>query len=253
MPCNEPRPRYSKPLIWANFRGHETLLKLQLGLKKWDMVPGVPIEKVVSCSIPIVTPGLFEYYKNGTVKPVRGTFERYESGQVVLDNGDHVGCDIAILAVGWKIGVPYLAQEHQDKLIEPDGQYRVYRLSVNPDLPDMGFVDFNSSFCSVLSSEMIAHWLVRDADGQLARQPSDQEMRENIEMMLDRKRRQRPAAQVYGGLCSAPFHFKHFEEVLADIGATMRKRANPLAEQFSCPNAAAYGTFLASAPQYNVR
>jgi dimethylaniline monooxygenase (N-oxide forming) len=57
-------------------------------------------------------------------------------------------------------------------------------------------------------------------------------------------------AKIYGGLCSAPFHFKHFDEVLADIGAKKKKRSNPLAEQFSYPNAAAYGTFLASAPQY---
>ncbi len=239
-----------KPIVWANFRGLETMLKLQLGLKKWDMVPDVPIEKDVSCSIPIVTPGLFEAFKDGSVKPIRGTFERYEGGEVVLTNGDKVGCDLAILGVGWKLGVPYLSRDYLDKLIEADGQYRVYRLSVNPDLPDMGFVGFNSSFCSVLSSEMIANWLVRFADGQLANQPSDQEMRENIDRMLDWKRRERPAAKVYGGLCSAPFHFKHFDELLADIGARKRKRANPLAEQFSYPNADAYGSYLASAPQY---
>ena len=239
-----------KPIVWANFRGLETMLKLQLGLKKWDMVPDVPIEKDVSCSIPIVTPGLFEAFKDGSVKPIRGTFERYEGGEVVLTNGDKVGCDLAILGVGWKLGVPYLAKDYLDRLIEADGQYRVYRLSVNPDLPDMGFVGFNSSFCSVLSSEMIANWLVRYADGQLANQPSDKEMRDNIDRMLDWKRRERPAAKVYGGLCSAPFHFKHFDELLADIGARKRKRSNPLAEQFSYPNADAYGSYLASAPQY---
>ena len=70
------------------------------------------------------------------------------------------------------------------------------------------------------------------------------------EDMLDWKRNKRPAAQVYGGLCSAPFHFKHFDEVLADIGAAKKTRPNPLAEQFSYPNAEAFGQFLASAPQY---
>lgn len=239
-----------KPLIWANFRGLETMLKLQLGLKKWDMVPDVPIEKDVSCSIPIVTPGLFEAFKDGSVKPVRGSYERYDGDEIVLTNGQKVGCDLSILAVGWVLGVPYLPEDYKAKLIDPDGQYRVYRLAVNPDLPDIGFVGFNSSFCSVLSSEMIANWLVRYADGQLARQPSDQEMRDNIDMMLNWKRKERPAAQIYGGLCSAPFHFKHFDEVLADIGARECKRSNPLAEQFSYPHAPSYGRYLASAPQY---
>ena len=243
----------TKPLVWANFRGLETMLKLQLGLKKWNMVPDTPIEKEACCSLPIVTPGLFESFKSGKVKPIQGTYERYEGDEIVLSNGDRVGCDISILAVGWKLGVPYLAQAYQDKLIDADGQYKTYRLAVNPDLPDMGFVGFNSSFCTILSAEVIANWLVRYADGQLAQQPTDDEMRDNIEMMLNWRRNERPAAQVYGGLCSAPFHFKHFDELLADMGAKKRALSNPLAEQFSYPKAKAYGEYLASAPQYQVQ
>jgi dimethylaniline monooxygenase (N-oxide forming) len=34
------------------------------------------------------------------------------------------------------------------------------------------------------------------------------------------------------------------------MGATKTKRSNPLAEQFSYPNANAYGGYLASTPQY---
>ena len=224
----------------------------ELGLKKWDMVPATPIEAEASCSLPLVTPGMFECFENGSIRPIRTTFSRYEGDTVVLDNGEKVGCDVAVLAVGWKLGVPYLPQTYQDKLIEPDGQYRTHRLAVNPDLPDMGFVGFNSSFCTVLSAEMIANWLVRYADGQLVRQPTREDMNRNIETMLHWRRKERPAAQVYGGLCSAPFHFRHFDELLADIGARQTRRANPLAEQFSYPDAASFGQYLASAPKYEV-
>jgi len=239
----------TKPLVWANFRGLETLLKLQLGLKKYNMVPATPIEKAVSCSVPIVTPGFFEALKAGTIKPVIGSFDRYEGGQLKLTTGDVINCDMAIHAVGWKLGVPFLPKQYQDKLIEEDGQYRVYRLAVNPDLPDMGFVGFNASFCTVLSAEMIANWLVRYADGQLDTMPDADQMNANIDMMLHWKCNERPAAKVYGGLCSAPFHFKHFDELLADMGARVTKRG-ALAEQFKYPQADAYGRFLASAPQY---
>lgn len=240
-----------KPLVWVNFRGLETLLKVQLGLKKHNLVPKVPIEKDVSCSVPIVTPGLFEALNAGQLKNIEGTYERYDGKTIHMTTGDTVEADVSILAVGWKMGVPYLPQEYLDKLIESDGQYRTYRLSVNPDLPDMGFVGFNSSFCTILSAEMIANWLVRFMDGQLANQPSPDQMNANIEMMLDWKRNERPAAQIYGGQCSAPFHFKHFDELLADMGATKRKRDNPLAENFSYPHYASYGAYLASCPRYH--
>jgi hypothetical protein len=162
---------------------------------------------------------------------------------------ERIAADLAILAIGYKLGVPFLSDADRAKLVDPDGQYRLYRLIANPDLPDMGFVGFNSSFCTVLCADMAANWLVRYADGQLARQPSDREMRDNIEMMLHFERVERPAAGVYGGLCVAPYHFKHFDELLADIGAERRRR-NPLTEMFTPPNADAYNHFLASAPAY---
>jgi hypothetical protein len=98
---------------------------------------------------------------------------------------------------------------------------------------------------------MAANWLVRYADGQLAKQPTAAEMNKNIEMMLRFKRVERPAAGVYGGLCVAPYHFKHFDELLDDIGAKQRRR-NPLVEKFTPPDAEAYGRFLATAPDYQV-
>jgi dimethylaniline monooxygenase (N-oxide forming) len=77
---------------------------------------------------------------------------------------------------------------------------------------------------------MVANWLVRYAAGKLAQQPSAAEMLKIIEMMLHFKRVERPAAGVYGGLSVAPYHYKYFGELLADIGATIRRR-NPLSAE----------------------
>ncbi|MBR1139952.1 MULTISPECIES: flavin-containing monooxygenase [Bradyrhizobium] len=239
----------AKPFVWANWRGLESLLKAQLKLGKCNMVPKERIEDGVNCSVPIATPDFYPMVADGRIKAVLGTFDHYEPNTIVASGGERIAADVAILAIGYKLGVPFLSDTDRAKLVDPDGQYRLYRLIANPDLPDMGFVGFNSSFCTVLCADMAAHWLVRYADRQLARQPSDREMRDNIEMMLRFKRVERPAAGVYGGLCVAPYHFKHFDELLADIGATRRKRS-ALAEMFTPPDADAYGDFLASAPVY---
>ncbi|QDZ01037.1 NAD(P)/FAD-dependent oxidoreductase [Nitratireductor mangrovi] len=239
----------AKPFVWANWRALESLLTMQLKLKKTGLKPNEPIERGINCSVPIVTPGFFDMVADGRIRAIQGTFARYEPGTVFLTGGERVAADIAIQAVGWKLGVPFLPEEYRQKLVERDGQYRLYRIIANPDLPDMGFVGFNSSFCTVLSAELAANWLVRYADGMLARQPSAEEMNRNIEMMLNWKRKERPAAGVYGGLCVAPYHFKHFDELLADMGARVRRR-NPLAENLTPPNADAFARYLASTPQY---
>lgn len=240
----------ANPLVWANWRGLESLLKLQFKLDKCDMVPDEQIEDGINCSIPIATPGFFPMVADGRIKAIRGTFDHYESNTIVMTGGERITADVAVLATGYRIGVPFLPQTFRDSLVDPDGQYRLYRLIANPDLPDMGFVGFNSSFCTVLCADMAANWLVRYADGQLTHQPTAAEMQKNIEMMLRFKRVERPAAGVYGGLCVAPYHFKHFDELLADIGAKKRRR-NLLVERFSPPDADAYALFLASAPSYH--
>ena len=239
----------AKPLVWANWRGLESMLKLQLKLKQCDMVPKERIEDGVNCAVPIATPGFYPMVADGRIKAVRGTFDHYDGKTIVMSGGQRIAADVAVLAIGYKLGVPFLSGEYQAKLVEPDGQYRLYRLIANPDLPDMGFVGFNSSFCTVLCADLAANWLVRYADGQLARQPSAADMHDNIDMMLNFKRVERPAAGVYGGLCVAPYHFKHFDELLADIGTSARRR-NPLVEKFTPPDADAYARFLATAPDY---
>lgn len=241
----------AKPFVWANWRGLEALLKAQLKLKKCDMVPEQRIEDGVNCSVPIATPDFFPMVADGRIKAIRGTFERYDDKTIVTSGGERLAADIAILAIGFKLGVPFLPEPWRSRLVQPDGQYRLYRVIANPDLPEMGFVGFNSSFCTVLCAEMAANWLVRYCDGQLAKQPTAAEMNANMDMMLHFKRVERPAAGVYGGLCVAPYHFRHFDELLDDMGATTRRRG-ALAEKFTPPDADAYARFLDSTPDYRV-
>jgi cation diffusion facilitator CzcD-associated flavoprotein CzcO len=241
----------TKPLVWANWRALEGLLTLQFGLRKNGLRPKAPIDDTIACGLSIATEGFFELVSKGRIRTVQGTFERYEGKEVILSGGERIPLDVAIQAVGWKLGVPFLDDATKDELIAEDGQYRLYRLIANPDVPDLGFVGFNSSFATVLTSDLAAQWLVRYADGKLRNQPRPEDMRTWIETHLKWRRKVRPAARVYGGLCSAPYHFRHMDELLADIGARKTRR-NPLAETFLPPDADAYARFLESAPDYAV-
>lgn len=235
-----------RAIAWLNFRGLEALLTLQLGLRKWDMVPESRIEDEASCALPIVTPGLFEALKTGSIVPMRSPPARLEAGTVILANGTSLPCSHLVFATGWRLEHPFLPQDVLQKLVEPDGLYRLHRFAVCPEVPDLGFVGTNSTFCTVLSSEMVAAWLVRFLEGSLPQQPSVAAMQKDIVHMQSWKRNQRPAAAVYGGQCVAPFHFRHFDELLTDMGATQTRPSNPIRAWFTYPRAEDYGRFLSS-------
>lgn len=98
----------AKPFVWANWRALESLLSIQLKLKKTGLRPRKPIETTINCSVPIVTPGFFDMVADGRIKAIQGTISGYEQGTVILSGGERVAADMAILAVGWKSGVPFL-------------------------------------------------------------------------------------------------------------------------------------------------
>lgn len=243
--------RVCGPLSRMSFKAVETVLKLQLRLRRHDMVPTHALEPSVNCSAPIVTPGFFEALGADRLNAHRTTVAHCEADAVVLSNGQRVQANLIVQATGWVQGFPFLAAQDRAKLVDEHGLYRLYRFAVNPDLPGLGFVGANSSFYTTLTSQMVAEWLVRYADGQLANQPTDAAMQEEIERMTHWRLRERPAAADYGGLCVAPFHYRHFDDLLGDMGAT-RRNTGWLRECFSYPRAHAYQACLASAPSYAV-
>ena len=92
----------AKPLVWANWRGLEALLKFQLKLKKCDMVPTGRIEDGVNCSVPIVTPGFFPMVADGRIRAIRGTFQRYDGKTIVMIIGN--ACYDSVGATGLEPG-----------------------------------------------------------------------------------------------------------------------------------------------------
>ena len=241
--------RLSRSVAWAKFRAFEQILKLQLGLRKHDMVPDHRIEDQSSCAFPIVTEGLFSGLNDGSVKAEQATFEKYGEHLVTLTNGKTLPCDGALMAIGWNIGVPYLEQNYRETLFEEDGQFRLYRFCVNPDLLGRGFIGFKSSFATILSADMSANWLMCYIDGRLAHHAGYEEVQNNINLLLHCKRVLRSNATDCAGACAAPLHFLQFDESQEDMGAKKRKRANPVAEYLMYPQPAAYAKFLETTPE----
>lgn len=240
-----------KPFVWGNWRMLELLLKMQFGLKKCDMVPEDPIETQISCSLSIETPGFYKMVRQGDIQGVRGTISHYNGKTIVLTNGEQVEADVVIMAIGWARKIPFFAPQLQQKFVESDGLLRLYRSIVNPNLPNMGFIGYNGSFISTLTSEISANWLVHYMDNQLINQPTAAQMNQEIDEMCQWRRQERPIASEYNGLCVAPYHFRYIDSLMADMGAKT-KGGNPLAARLAPINPAIYKDLLTTAPAYQV-
>ncbi len=238
------------PMIWANWRGLEALLGLQFGLKKAGLRPDTRIEDGIHCATSIETPGFYKAIRDGRIRVVKGNITGYEPGHAIVD-GAKIAADAVVLAIGWSQHLPFLDTDTRARLIDPDGQYRLHRMMINPDLPGLGFVGFNSSFASALSAELGAHWLTRYFEGTLKRQPTEAAMQADIARTLEWKRGDRKVAATYGGLCIAPFHHAHFDELMEDMGAK-KKPANVLAAHLAPISPKAYAKLLETAPGHDL-
>ena len=241
--------RLLAPAIWANWRALEALLRVQFGLKRAGLRPEGRIEDSIHCATSIETPGFYKAVRDGRIRAVKGDITGYGPGCVLVGES-RVPADVVVLAIGWSQDLPFLDADTREKLIEPDGLYRLHRLAVNPDLPGLGFVGFNSSFASALSAELGAHWLARWFEGRLRRQPTEDAMRAGIARVLQWQRGGRKVAATYGGLCIAPFHHAHFDELMADMGARL-KPANVLAAHLAPISPRAYAKLLETAPGHD--
>ena len=47
---------------------------------------------------------------DGRIKAIRGSFDRYDGNSIVMTGGQRVQADVAVLAIGYKLGVPFLPQ-----------------------------------------------------------------------------------------------------------------------------------------------
>ncbi len=239
--------KIAAPAIWANWRALELLLDMQFKLSKKGLRPAGKIEDGIHCATSIETPGFYKAIEDGRIRMVAGTLGACRAGCVITEAHAELPADLVILAIGWRQQLPFLDAQITDQLIEPDGQYKLFRLIINPDLPGLGFVGFNSSFITTLSAELSAHWLARWFAGALAHARSAGDMRAEIARNLAWRRTARPVATGFGGLCVAPYHFFHFDELLRDIGAKT-KPTNPIAAHLLPINPKDYAALLATAP-----
>ncbi|TDH28592.1 K+ transport protein [Segetibacter sp. 3557_3] len=215
-----------KPLVWGQWRALEALLKMQFKLKACNMIPDHKIEDQISCALGIAPEGFYEKVRTGKIAAKCTVIDHFDGKKVVLKNGETLTPDLIIYGTGFSQSLPFLEERYRNLVVDESGRYQLYRNIVNPDIPQLGFVGFNSSLFSTLTSEVAAHWLVAYASGTI-KLPTSERIRQDITFM-DNWRRSRVSASVFSGTCVAPFNFKHIDQLMNDMGLPTRISRSPL-------------------------
>jgi len=172
---NAPRKSFSqrllhtigKPIVWAQWRGLEALLKWQFKLKACDMVPQHRIEDQISCSLGVAPEGFYEQVQKGNIKAKRTEINRLTGKQITLQNGETITVDVLVCGTGFTQELPFLEESYRKLIMDSNGRFRLFRNIIHPLVPQLGFVGFNSSLFTTLTSEVAAHWLVRFMENSL--------------------------------------------------------------------------------------
>lgn len=215
-----------RPLVWAQWRGLEALLKMQFKLKACGMVPGHRIEDQISCSLGVAPEGFYKKVLSGAINAKQTTIAHMEGRKVVLSNGETIRPDLIVFGTGFSQDLPFLEPAYKSIIMGSSGQYRLFRNIVHPQVPQLGFVGFNSSLFTTLTSEVAANWLVAYAEQRLAL-PSLNEMVAEMDYMEKWRTSSRPIASEFSGTCIAPFNYHHLDLLMKDMGLKRKLSLSP--------------------------
>lgn len=215
-----------RPFVWLHWRFIERVLRITFSLDRAGLVPDEPIEKVVGCMLSLASNGFYDHVRAGRLNTRQGAIRRFAAGGVELEDGERMEADVVVYGTGFRQTVPFLDDEARGRIVGPEGNFRLYRNILPPDVPRLAFVGYNSSLYSQLTSEVGARWLAEHVAGHLALPPRE-EMAREIDARWEWLKAERPQG-LASGTCIVPFCFHYINDLLRDMGArTWRTRNRP--------------------------
>lgn len=210
-----------KPIVWAFWRTNEMVIRQQLRLDECNMLPNLPLN-AVDCSSGIAGDNFFEYVRTGKIIAHKTKIIRYTSEGVELENGEKIKADIVIFGTGFRQDISFLPEKYRQKILNNQGYFQLYRHLIHPEIPNLGFVGYNTSFFSQLTSEVGAWWLLDYIEGYV-KLPSQSEMETEIQADYLWMQKQLNKTNDASGACISPFSLRHVETLLEDMGVDTKK------------------------------
>lgn len=204
--------------------GLQAVATKQLKLKEADLVPRGGFERIARSTVSLTSDGFYEGVAAGRIEVVRDSeivrlLVREGRPMAELADGSVKPADVIIAGTGWRQGVPFLAPDVQERLVDERGNFELYRYVLPHDVPGLAFCGYNSSFYSPLSAEMAALLIANHLMGASTLPPVDERRRQVQERL--RWMEERTEGHHARGTNLIPFSMHNVDETLEEIGITI--------------------------------
>lgn len=218
------------------------LITRQLKLRKLDLVPEGPLERIARSTISLATDALYEGVIDGRITVHRDTriarlFVQDGHPTAELSDGATLPADVIVCGTGWRQAVPFLSPELQDRITDEAGNFALYHQMLPHDVTALTFCGYNSSFFCPLSAEIAAWWIGARLTGEL-HLPPEEVRREYVAERLEWMEK-RTEGRHARGTNIVPFSIHNIDELLADLGVRV-SRFERFAEWLHPLNPASY-------------
>lgn len=196
----------------------------QHGLRDLGLVPRGAMEDIVRHAIGLSTDGLYEKITAGDIAVHR---DQVVEELLVVDgvpsarlrDGTVLPADLVVCATGYRRTLPFFDDAVLARLTDADTNFVLYRQVLPPDVPDLSFAGYSSSFFSQLNAEIAGLWLADVLAGELEL-PSAQEMRAHVAARLAHYD-DVLAGHHSRGSKIIPFSMHNVDELLDDMGLNL--------------------------------
>jgi cation diffusion facilitator CzcD-associated flavoprotein CzcO len=216
--------RWFKPLVGAYWWLGEQVIGRLLGMRAPRLRPDTRLAQAGGCIT--LTFDNLAAVRDGRIGFHRGSVAGFTPDGIALADGRTLPAQTVVLATGFQVVCPFLADRERKLLFDASGAILLYRFLINPDIPDLAFNGYNGVGACQLSAELGASWLVRLMEGRL-KVPSRAAMHAKIREEIDW--RVRLLAPPHGvGYYVTPFTMGYFDQLLSDLGLPPADRHKPL-------------------------
>ena len=217
-----------KPIRDSMLAQVQWVVTQQCQLKRLGLLPDQPFETVARSTVSLVTDGFYESVASGKIKVKKNDaivriVPSAEPSTVQsiaeLASGDRLPLDVIICGTGWNQSVPFFSQALNERLLDTQGNFCLYRSMLPIDIPNLAFNGYNSSLFSQLNCEIGALWIASWMDNLLSLPSKD--VQTQIVATRLAWMNQFTQGKHAKGTNIIPFSVHHLDELLADMQMTL--------------------------------